>query len=146
MGVFDTIETEKDIPNGPEAGEYQTKDLDCVMDNYLIEEGRLCKRLYRFKSVEPSKYTFKLYTSEYLGLLDTSFHGWIELYGAYSTWKLKFTDGDLKECKLMESFEPTKREDELKELPEDGLDRDESDKYWSGDERQYDLDEDDYEG
>ena len=44
----------------------------------------------------------------------------------------------------MESFE--KNEDELKELPEDGLDRDESDKYWSGDERQYDLDEDDYEG
>lgn len=151
MGVFDTIEIDKDILNGPKSGEYQTKDLECSMDTYHLEDGKLFKRMYRYNPVEKDKRKnfLQLHVREFVGLMDIQFHGWIEIYGAYDTWKLKFTDGELKECKLMESFEPDSEETvENEELEEEeyaghiGI----PDHYFDNNEREVEFDEDDYEG
>lgn len=142
MGMFDTIEIEKDIPNGPESGEYQSKDLDCLMDCYSVENNRLYKKVYKYHPVpkERQKHVFHLVESEYIGLLDINFHGWIEIYGAYETWKLKFTDGELKECKMIESLPKPESKEEEKENEQLKI------AYWSGDGYEYEVDDDEEEG
>ena len=139
MGLFDTIEIEKDIPNGPESGEYQTKDLDCIMDQYVIENKRILKKIFKYHPVPKSeqKHLFHIVNSEFMGLLDVQYHGVIEMYGAYDTWKLKFTDGELKECKLTESLpKPEENKEEQQS----------SHAYWSGDGYEYELDEEEEQG
>lgn len=135
MSMFDSIEIEKDIPNGPDAGEYQSKDLDCLMDHYILEDNRLYKKIYKYNPVpkERRKNIFHLIESEFIGLLDLNFHGWIEIYGAYETWKLKFTDGEIKECKMTESL-PKPEQKEQDNPPEIA--------YWSGDGYEYEVDDD----
>jgi len=145
--MFDTIEIEIDIENGPQAGEYQTKDLECVMDNYIIENKKLFRKAYKFNKIQPEnkKYMWHMFSREFVGLVDTEFHGWIELYGAYDTWRIKFTDGELMECKLMENFEPEKENEELEEeeyAGHIGI----PDHYFDNNEREVEFDEDDYEG
>ena len=146
MGMFDTIEIENDIQNGPKAGEYQTKDLDCVLDTYHIQNSRLIKRVYRYQPVEESKRKHKwhMIQAEFIGLMDVDYHGWIEVYGAYSTWRLKFTDGELKECKLMEQFnEPTGSVNQDNEEKENQTLKEGEIAYWSGDGGEYTIDEED---
>ena len=140
MGMFDTVEIEKDILNGPEAGEYQTKDLDCLMDYYAIENNRLYKKVYKYHPVpkEKQKHILHLIESEYVGLLDLNFHGWIEIYGVYETWELKFTDGELKECKMTESLPKPEQKEEDKDQPKIA--------YWSGDGYEYEVDDNEEEG
>jgi hypothetical protein len=143
MGMFDTIEIEKDIPNGPEAGEYQSKDLDCLMDYYTIDSNRLYKKVYKYHPVpkEKQKHILHLLESEYVGLLDINFHGWVEIYGAYETWKLKFTDGELKECKMTESLpRPQEKQDQDKDKITSKI------TYWSGDGYEYEIDEEEEDG
>ncbi len=148
MGMFDTIEIENDIQNGPKAGEYQTKDLDSALETYHIRDNRLIKRAYKYHAVEESKRKHKwhLMEAEFIGLMDIDYHGWIEIYGAYSTWRLKFTDGELKECKLMQQFnEPPVVKDEEKTKEEQTLKNGEI-AYWSGDGGEYTVDEEDEAG
>jgi len=140
--MFDTIEIENDIHNGPKAGEYQTKDLDSALETYHIRDSKLIKRVYKYHTVEESKRKHKwhLIEAEFLGLMDIDYHGWIEIYGAYSTWRLKFTDGELKECKIMEQFnQPTVVEEE--EIREKQTLKDGEIAYWSGDGGEYVIDE-----
>lgn len=147
--MFDTIEIEVDIVNGPKAGEYQTKDLESVMDTYVLENNKLYRKTYEFVKIKPKqdKPKWPLYKRKYLGLLDIEFHGWIEIYGAYDTWRLKFTDGELKECKLVETFE-IKENDETTETTEEeyaghiGI----PDGYFDNNEREIEFDEEDFEG
>jgi len=40
--MFDTINFAEDQPNGPKAGQYQTKDLPCNLDIYHVIDGELC--------------------------------------------------------------------------------------------------------
>ena len=137
----DTIEIEKDIPNGPQSGEYQTKDLDCIMDQYIIENNRILKKIIKYHQVPKmeQKHPFHLLNSEFMGLLDVQFHGIIEIYGVYDTWQLKFTDGELKECKLTESLpKPQESKQEKEEQP--------SHAYWSGDGYEYELDDEEEDG
>lgn len=146
--MFDTIEIEVDIENGPESGEYQTKHLDCALDTYHLDNGRLFKRVYKYNPVEESrrKHKFHIFEAEFIGLMDIEFHGWIEIYGAYDTWKLKFTDGELKECKLMESFnKPTgsKNIENEEQIAENESLKAGEVAYWSGDGGEYTVDEDD---
>jgi hypothetical protein len=147
MGMFDTIEIENDIENGPKAGEYQTKNLDSALETYHIQGGRLIKRVYKYNPIEESKRKHKWHfmEAEFIGLMDIEYHGWIEIYGAYNTWKLKFTDGELKECKIMEQFnQPTvveEEEEEEEEIREKQTLKDGEIAYWSGDGGEYVIDE-----
>ena len=148
MGMFDTIEVETSVENGPESGEYQTKDLESCLHTYVLEDNRLYLKLYKYKPVDESKKRHQLhfFESEYVGLSDTDFHGWLEIYGAYETWKLKFTDGELKECKLMESFaKPTGSANPQNEeqVAENQTLKDGEVAYWSGDGQEYTIDEED---
>jgi hypothetical protein len=143
MGMFDTIEIENDIHNGPKAGEYQTKDLDSALETYHIRDSKLIKRVYKYHTVEESKRKHKwhLIEAEFVGLMDIDYHGWIEIYGAYSTWRLKFTDGELKESKLMQQFkEPPVIKEEEQTLKNGEI------AYWSGDGQEYEVDEEDEAG
>jgi len=148
MGMFDTIEVEISVENGPGAGEYQTKDLGSCLNTYILENKRLYLKLYKYKPVEETKKRHQLhfFEAEYIGLSDTEFHGWIEIYGAYETWKLKFTDGELKEWKLMESFTKpigsATLQDEEQAVENEILKSSEA-AYWSGDDGEHMVDEDD---
>lgn len=148
MGMFDTIEVINDIENGPQAGEYQTKDLESCLDNYFIQNNRLFLIKRRIEVVpenERKHPVFGMYRAVQEGTEDTNFHGWIEMYGVYSTWKLKFTDGEL----MQSIYEPH----DIDKAPVSGsLDEDCQDDteevvaHWKGDGYVPEPDYDDYEG
>jgi len=50
MGLFDTVHCEYPLPDARHQGlEYQTKDLECLLDNYTItRDGRLVRHASRF--------------------------------------------------------------------------------------------------
>ncbi len=98
MGMFDTIEVIEDIKDGPDAGEYQTKDLGSYLDNYFIKDSRLWlikRRIEVVPEAERKHPVLGMFRSIEEETVDISFHGWVEMYGPYTTWKLKFTDGEL---------------------------------------------------
>lgn len=139
MGMFDDVEVVRDIEDGPPSGDYQTKDLECIMDHYIIDSGRLYKKLvvYEFVPEEERKHPILgMFRSKFKGLADTHHHGYIEMYDATSTWKLKFTDGELVKCERTQ-FIP------LTDLPSTTSDDPDE---WSGDNKEQDFDPEEYEG
>jgi hypothetical protein len=98
MGMFDTIEVKENIKNGPDAGEYQTKDLGSYLDNYFIKDNRLWlikRRIEVVPEAERKHPVLGMFRSIEEETVDLCYHGWFEMYGPYTTWKLKFTDGEL---------------------------------------------------
>lgn len=96
--MFDTIEINEDVENGPTRGEYQTKDLECCLDTYILQNKRLLIKKVKYEHVQEEERThpiFGIIRSVFLGLEDTQHHGYVEMYGDKATWKLKFTDGIL---------------------------------------------------
>lgn len=139
MGMFDDIEVVRDIENGPPAGEYQTKDLVCSMEHFIIDSNRLYKKVveYEFVPEEERRHPiFGIFRSKFKGLADTHHHGYIEMYDATSTWKLKFTDGELVSSMRTEYIEPKLQNQKTSDEPEE----------WSGDNKEYDFDPEEYEG
>lgn len=105
MSLFDTIEVIDNIPNGPYKDEYQTKDLECSMDTFLIENNRLLRRIVKYDLVpeeERRHPIFGVIKSTLVGLEDTNFDGVIEMYSSTTTWQLTFVKGKLKESKMTE--------------------------------------------
>lgn len=137
--MFDDIEVVRDVENGPPAGEYQTKDLECLMEHFIIDSNRLYKKIveYEFVPEEERRHPiFGIFRSKFKGLADTHHHGYIEMYDATSTWKLKFTDGELVSSKRTEYIEPKLQNQQTSDEPEE----------WSGDNKEYDFDPEEYEG
>ena len=139
MRMFDDIEVVRDIENGPPAGDYQTKDLECIMNHYIIDSGRLYKKLVEYVLVpeEERKHPILgMFRSKFKGLADTHHHGYIEMYDATSTWKLKFTDGELDKCERTHFIPLTDRSSVTSDDPDE----------WSGDDKEQDFDPEEYEG
>jgi len=139
MGMFDDVEVVRDIENGPPAGDYQTKDLECIMDHYIIDSDRLYKKLveYEFVPEEERKHPILgMFRSKFKGLADTNHHGYIEMYDATSTWKLKFTDGELVKCERTQFIPLTDTSSQTSNDPDE----------WSGDNKEQDFDPEEYEG
>jgi hypothetical protein len=146
MGMFDDVEVPHDIENGPFAGDYQTKDLSNELATYVLQSGRLYVKLVKYEVVpeEERKHpVFGLLRAKFLGMQDTNHHGYIEMYNANETWKLKFTDGELVEAKMIE-FVPN--DPDTTEPNNDGKDSNGDSSYWEGDEQQYEYNPEDYEG
>jgi len=148
MGMFDTIEVSENIENGPDAGEYQTKDLGSYLDNYILKNNRLFlvqREIITVPENERIHPIFGMFRSIETGIVDSDFHGWIEMYGPYSTWKLKFTDGELMQSIFVQNDPDTAPitggitedcQDETEEVVA----------YWQGDSYTPEPDNDDYEG
>lgn len=137
MGMFDDVEVLQDIENGPPADDYQTKDLDNVLDKYVLQNNRLYLKLIRYEVVPEEERThpiFGMLRGKFLGMKDTEYHGIIEIYSPTQTWKLKFTDGELVESKMIE-FHPD--DPDNTEPNNDGKDSDGDVEYWQGDNKEY---------
>lgn len=137
MGMFDEIEIPQDIENGPPADDYQTKDLDNVLDKYVLQNNRLYVKLVKYEVVPEEERThpiFGMLRAKFLGMKDTQFHGIIEIYSSTQTWKLKFTDGELVESKMIEFYpnDPDNVEPNYDQNDSDGDVR-----YWQGDTQEY---------
>lgn len=97
MGMFDEIHYNGKL--------YQTKDFDCEMRDYWIENGRLIKSIGRYESVpmEERPYPGDGFMSICGSIRwieeerrDINYHGWLYFYGD-EEYKAKFTDGNLVE-------------------------------------------------
>lgn len=115
MGMFDRIKCEYPLPGiaEPQKIEFQTKDLECWLDNYQITpEGRLMVEVYRTedrsdKTAPPGSIEsiVGIATKVHEGWKDTGYHGWLRFYGhlqdqshepaEWLDFKAKFTDGQL---------------------------------------------------
>jgi hypothetical protein len=100
MGMFDDILCKRPMPDGFAGPRYQTKDLDCDLDQYEITDaGRL---VLVNKLGEPGVYR------------ETNFHGWLNFYdysrdGWWRSYKAKFTDGQLQHIEVVAIRPPEQR-------------------------------------
>lgn len=118
MGMFDEIKWKGKT--------WQTKDFDCQLATYRIENGRLIYQRFHYESVPKGERTYPnaeegtwqsaigSIRSVDDGPEDTNFHGVLNLYrmpkaddrdpsAAYwEEWNLKFTNGNLTEEVLVE--------------------------------------------
>jgi len=148
MGMFDTIEVIEDIENGPEVGEYQTKDLGSYLDNYFIKDNRLWlvkRRIEVVPEAERKHPVFGMYRAVEEDTVDSNFHGWFEMYGPYTTWKLKFTDGELMQS-IFVANDPDKTPVNGSTAEDCQDDTEEVVAHWKGDGYVPEPDYDDYEG
>lgn len=109
MGMYDTIQVQMKIPGYSEIpnNEFQTKSLDCTLDNYVITtNGELYKESWEYKWIDDETqpyfkgYSEKIpesYRREYL----TTYHGDIIFYSSKKVgdmWRYyfaRFTEGKL---------------------------------------------------
>lgn len=108
MGMYDTLRIEQKIPGFTDIPdcEFQTKSLDCALENYIItHKGELYKEVWDYEWIEDDKHTFKgyfnkmdgTYRREYL----TDIHGDIIFYegksidGKWRDYTARFTEGKL---------------------------------------------------
>lgn len=108
MGMFDTLKVEIKIPGYSEIPdvEFQTKSLDCTLDNYVItNNGELYKEVWEYNWIDDETHYFKGYSEkvpdsyrrEYL----TNYHGDIIFYsskkidGKWRYYSARFTEGKL---------------------------------------------------
>ena len=108
MGMFDTIKVEQrmpgfsDIPNV----EFQTKSLDCTLDNYVItNNGELYREVWEYKWIDDDTHYFKGYSEKVPGSYRreylTDYHGDIIFYegksadGVWREYTARFTEGKL---------------------------------------------------
>jgi len=80
MGLFDTVRCEYRLPNPAHQDlEFQTKDLDCLLDHYVITlDGRLIRLASEFRRLERD--------------IEWPYHGDIQIYAADPQRKDEFVD------------------------------------------------------
>jgi hypothetical protein len=107
VGMFDKVYLSAPLPDGldPAGLEFQTKDLECLFDEYTItDEGRLTRQIVEYEPnpdyVEPpalpEQHTFENLLDRLDVLrtatreakrypLDVNYHGWLEFHVAIDT-------------------------------------------------------------
>ena len=101
MGMFDEIKVDYILPEHnnitPEIGAvYQTKDLDCLLDKYVLTDEGVLVRSYWDKTTQT---LMPFGSNEEMAVF---YHGCINIYNntdrdGWIEYKLKFTDGKLVE-------------------------------------------------
>ena len=108
MGMFDYVRVERIIPGYTElpTEEFQTKSLECLMENYVISNnGELYREKWDYEWIDDDRHVLHgherkipdTYRREYL----TDFHGDIIFYegknieGKWRDYTARFTDGKL---------------------------------------------------
>ena len=99
MGLFDEVHYDGKV--------YQTKDFDCLMMRFYIEDGRLLKSIGKTSIVQKKDRPYPKAKEGTIQALcgsmkytetareDTKFHGVLDMYDSDRYLKLKFTDGVL---------------------------------------------------
>ena len=140
MGMFDEVKVLYPLPDPEVQGHaFQTKDLDCMMDDYTItNEGRLIHHTYQTEEVpeeereyygtpewneRPFVRLFGMIRRVPTGDVDTEYHGDIHLYTHTGDWnndrasvveydyKARFTEGQLQWIKRVPSWTPVNDSD-----------------------------------
>lgn len=83
--------------------EYQTKDFECLMNKYKIENDRLYKEKGHLELIPEDKRSHKFHFSQWIheGWEDMNYHGWLNFYDydikekIFTEYNVKFTDGNL---------------------------------------------------
>jgi len=124
MGMFDTVIIDYDWPDEITDTEFQTKDLEDMLDTYTInEEGRLVLHKHHHEEVpeEERPYYGKpewdenpIYrimgsiNSVFDEYVDMNYHGMLEIHnfidGEWFSYNLKFTDGTLVDIERNEQW------------------------------------------
>jgi hypothetical protein len=115
--MFDDIEIHKDwLPHGYPSGGWQTKDLECALTRYSVNQaGRLIQPMYRYEDVpleeRPNQRfpSFGAIRAIQIGERDANYHGYINAYGYVDSYwvdlRLKFTDGQLVDVQAVHADE-----------------------------------------
>lgn len=145
MGMFDTIKCEYKLPvpanldwidfNLIQDKEFQTKDMDCVLNEYTItQDGRLMLKKAEYKWVDDDNSFLKGYLDEVSSVLeDTNFHGQLNFYcfeyiekdnkelSICIDYLAKFTDGKLVNISVLDSGiqDTTSRKENIDKLFEE---------------------------
>ena len=75
--MFDTVEVIDSVKDGPDAGEYQTKDLGSYLDSYFILNNRLWlikRRIEVVPEIERNHPVLGMFRSVEEETVDISFH------------------------------------------------------------------------
>jgi hypothetical protein len=137
MGMFDYISVADKLPISDEMSKlgldknvfvFQTKNMHCCMDNYIIQGGKLLEIKYKTTRWVDDASSFSSGWIERDGeyFQDTNYHGVINFYHSekvdnldcWIEYSAKFTDGSLIEFKL-EKFttaDNTEKKKRLKEI------------------------------
>ena len=144
--IYDTIEIDYDILNGPSSGEYQTVSFNSAFDNYCIKNNKIFLRKFKNEIVPEDERTHPIFDAirpVYLGKEQINFTGLMEIYSPHETWKLKFINGGLVKSMLIN----VQDNDHNKDINnEDSHSSEEELEYWSGEGYVEEEDNDDYEG
>lgn len=102
MALFDTIYVEEGNLLAP--GEYQTKDLDCAMIEFIIREGRLIRIN---KKYEPNpEEGFPVFIEAFRTYDDEEFHGDMDICilngKELLEYRVRFTHGQLEQVEVKE--------------------------------------------
>jgi len=101
MGMFDEVVVKYPLPNAKVQYDiFQTKDLECLLDQYRItEEGRLLRLLVDKEIVKDENETFGFRVNiSNERWIDTEHHGDLSIYtytpdGRYCEFVFRFTEG-----------------------------------------------------
>lgn len=91
MGMFDDVRCDHPLPEEPTGGkrDFQTKDLECMLDHYRITEGgRLVVRSYGAGAERDTNFHGVLNFYTYTGKANSKDFEWWQ-------YQAKFTDGKL---------------------------------------------------
>lgn len=110
MGMYDDIKVLVPLPDGFDGKNFQSKDLECLLDQYEIrKDGTLWKLVYELvdnpnydKEKPPFAVGNALFKRENEHWVQEDFHGFICFYGMgesneWHEYVAKFTDGKLVE-------------------------------------------------
>lgn len=119
MGMFDWLLCEYPLPDLPDPTsiEFQTKDLDCLLDNYRItKDGRLMHETYRVEdqsdpNAKGISRIFGMCTRITTGEEDVNFHGYLHFYGNQVRFKEeKVKSDDHKVIEMISKLDGEDRE------------------------------------
>lgn len=118
MGMYDYLICEMPLleqPQAPQSQEFQTKDLECLLERYTITvAGRLIHHAMRYEEVPLNERPYQelpfigCMRAIPTGYIDTNFHGVLEFYTydncTKESWsyEAKFTDGQCVDIRCLE--------------------------------------------
>lgn len=88
MGMFDEVRFRYRMPNGRDGCYFQTKDLECELDEYEVTPwGRLVRLVTGDETERP--------------LGDLNHHGWLTIRDSFDYYRLDFVDGSLRAIQVI---------------------------------------------
>lgn len=88
MGMFDEVSFSYRMPNGRDGCNFQTKDLECTLDDYEVSpSGRLIRVSTDDEGERP--------------LGDLNYSGWLDMRDSVDHYRLDFVNGSLRAIQVI---------------------------------------------